>query len=308
MLYHFLMASLTSAYKGQVLLHSNEYTVTANAVTVPDGPSLLKQIVSLTYIDTRATASHIRSTLVDMALQLDHYGGDITKFNHWVKLQVEKLAARGQEASDLLTYLWKACAHAPDPKFIKYIDDLKDEYEDGRANYTTQEVMTLAENKFKSPIQTGEWAKPSDEQVEIVALTAQVETLKKNMVGRPKANIANPVAPAKGKGKPNLKVGVKKQDKQKPKVAPKAPPASWKLVAPGSGEAKRKTKDGKEFHWCRNHETNGMWVRHKPDECSNKNHPNHPNHDPSHRPDIHRTAIATTIDTFRDTVEDSDQE
>ncbi|KAL7566243.1 hypothetical protein ACA910_011306 [Epithemia clementina (nom. ined.)] len=308
MLYHFLMALLTSAFKGQVLLHSNEYTVTANAVTVPDGPSLLKQIVSLTYIDTRATASHIRSTLVDMTLQLDHYGGDINKFNHWVKLQVEKLAARGQEASDLLTYLWKAYAHAPDPKFIKYMDDLKDEYKDGRANYTTQEVMTLAENKFKARIQTGEWAKPSDEQAEIVALTAQVETLKKNMASRPKASLTKPPAPAKGKGTPNLKVGVKKQDKPKPKVAPKAPPAPWKLVAPGSGEAETKTKDGKEFHWCRNHETNGMWVRHKPDECSNKSHPNHPNHDPSHRPALHRTAMATTIDTFGDTVEDSDQE
>ncbi|KAL7557094.1 hypothetical protein ACA910_011913 [Epithemia clementina (nom. ined.)] len=74
MLYHFLMASLTSSFKGQVLLNSDEYTVTANAVTMPDGPALLKQIVSLTYIDTRATASHIRSTLVDMAYQLDTYG------------------------------------------------------------------------------------------------------------------------------------------------------------------------------------------------------------------------------------------
>ncbi|KAL7565367.1 hypothetical protein ACA910_013587 [Epithemia clementina (nom. ined.)] len=243
-----------------------------------------------------------------MGLQLNNYAGDITKFNNWVKLQVEKLAARGQEASDLLTYLWKAYAHAPDPKFIKYIDDLKDEYKDGCANYTAQEVMTLAENKFDARVQTGEWAKPSDEQAEIVALTAQVETLKKNMVGKPKANVAKPAAPAKGKGKPNLKVGAKKQDKPKPKAGPKAPPAPWKLVAPGPREAKMKTKDGKEFHWCRNHEINGMWVRHKTDECTNKSHLNHPEHDPSHQTALHRTAMATTIDTFGDTVEDSDQE
>ncbi|KAL7575398.1 hypothetical protein ACA910_007306 [Epithemia clementina (nom. ined.)] len=307
MLYHFLMALLTSSFKCQVLLHGEDYTVTANAVTVPDGPSLLKLLVSLTYIDTRATASHIRTTLVDMAHQLETYGGDITKFNNWVKLQVERLAARGQQAGDLLTYLWKAYASAPDPKFVKYLDDLKDEYEDGRANYSAQEVMNLAENKYKARIQNGEWARLSDEQAEIVALTAQVETLKKNWA-KPKGSPVKAIGTVKPNVKPALKPGAKKPEKSKAKAAGKLPPAPWKLVAPGATEPKTKTKDGKEFHWCKNHDGNGMWVRHKPDECTNKAHPNHPEHDPSPRPGLQRTAMATTIDHFGDTVGDSDAE
>ncbi|KAL7562143.1 hypothetical protein ACA910_016701 [Epithemia clementina (nom. ined.)] len=248
MLYHCLMASLTSAFKGQVLLNSHEYTVTANAVTMPDDPTLLKQIVALTYIDTRATASHIRSTLVDMAYQLDTYGGDITKFNNWVKLQVEKRAARGQQAGDLLTYLWKAYSTAPDPKFTKYVEDLKDEYEDGRANYTAQEVMTLAENKFKARVQNGEWSKPSDKQAEIVALIAQMKTIKKNMGEKPKPNLVKAIGAIKAKGKPTPKPGAKKQDKPKAKAQGKTPPAPWKLVAPGPSDPKTKQKDGKDFH------------------------------------------------------------
>ena len=50
MLYQFLIELLTMTFKGQVLLYENTYTINNTC----NGPALLKQILLLTYIDTRA--------------------------------------------------------------------------------------------------------------------------------------------------------------------------------------------------------------------------------------------------------------
>ena len=71
--------------------------------TTEDGPCLLKQIIVSTFVDTRAMASQICESLVDMAQQLETQKGNITKFNEWVDEQVAILQSRGEEAHDLLT-------------------------------------------------------------------------------------------------------------------------------------------------------------------------------------------------------------
>ena len=69
-----------------------------------DGPCLLKQIFH--FVDARATVAQIRESLVDMAQQLEEQKGNMTKFNEWVEDQVSILQSQGEEAHDLLTYLW----------------------------------------------------------------------------------------------------------------------------------------------------------------------------------------------------------
>ena len=54
MLYQFLIESITPCFTGQVLYQTN-YTIN----NTKSSPSLLKQILSLTYIDTRAKPFHI---------------------------------------------------------------------------------------------------------------------------------------------------------------------------------------------------------------------------------------------------------
>ena len=55
MLYTFLIESITPSFKGQVLLYQTNYTIN----NTKSGPCSLKQILSLTYINTRAKAFHI---------------------------------------------------------------------------------------------------------------------------------------------------------------------------------------------------------------------------------------------------------
>ena len=61
MLYIFLIKSLTDAFKAQVLLYETEHTITlvGDQPSMEDGPTLLKRVIMLTYINNRATTAHI---------------------------------------------------------------------------------------------------------------------------------------------------------------------------------------------------------------------------------------------------------
>ena len=177
MLYHFLFELLDENFKATVWLKNSFYQVTVDTHTTEDGPCLLKQIIVSTFVDTRATASQIWESLVDMTQQLEAHKGNITKFNNWVKEQVAILHSRGEEALDVLTYLWKTYQRAPDAKFVEYIQNLCNVFITGKSDFTAQELMNLVDTMYKARVQMNEWALLSSEQEEIVALNAKIAQL-----------------------------------------------------------------------------------------------------------------------------------
>ena len=92
---------------------------------------------------------------------------------------------REQEEVDLLYYLWKSYKVAPDEEFIVYIKDLKSQCDDGRATFTTEDLMVRAENKYEARLLDEEntWGKPTEDQEKIVAMTAEIYSLKKEHQG-----------------------------------------------------------------------------------------------------------------------------
>ena len=177
MLYHFLFESLDKSFKATILLKNHNYQVTVGNYTTEDGPCLLKQIIVSTFIDTRAMAAQIHESLVDMAQQLETQKGNITKFNERVEEQVAILQSRGEEAHDLLTYLWKTYQKALDAKFVEYIQNLCNNFITGKSNFTAQELMSLADTMYKARVQMNQWALLSTEQEEIVVLNAKITQL-----------------------------------------------------------------------------------------------------------------------------------
>jgi hypothetical protein len=295
MLYLLLADSMTPEFKNKVLLHVADFTVTNQ----PVGACLLKTIISQTYLDTRATTAHIRDTLVESSQQMLLFTGNVSKFNDWIRTQVGKLTARGETCQDILTYLWKAYQVAPDAQFRQYVRDRKNEHEDGRVDITYEALMLLAEHKYQALIQSEEWAQPTSEQSEIVAMQTKITHLHNKLAPKkpnnPKvlANQTTTKTSNKGKGGKDKK-GKVKGDKQ---FAPGSIPA-WKLDAPKSGEARTKVKDGKTYFWCLNHGFAGMWVIHKPADC--KAHKKEGNESPS----LEQKAMQTIIN-FADDMEDS---
>ena len=265
MFYYFLADSLTNDFRTTVLLYTDVYSVT----NVPVASSLLKQIIILTRVDNPASTMHIREMLIESKRKLLVLKGNITEFNQWVRKQMGRLHAREQEAVDLLYYLWKAYKAAPDDEFVVYIKDLKSQCDDGRATFTAEDLMVRAENKYEARLLDEEnaWGKPTEEQEKIVAMTAEINSLKKERRG---------TAPKKDKDKPASKnpaakkTPAKKTKEQKKKASDKW---AWKGKPPKDNDIKEnnayvKTFEGKKYFWCTNHTDGaGMWTLHHPSEC-----------------------------------------
>jgi hypothetical protein len=73
----------------------------------------------------------------------------------------------------------------------------------------------------------------------------------------------NPTGRPNGGGKKDFKQGNNKKGKGKGKPRMENQP-TWMSVPPKNGEKQHKTVEGKDYHWCPNH---NRWTRHKPSEC-----------------------------------------
>ena len=275
MFYYFLSDSLTYEFHAAVLLYAEMYTVT----NIPVASSLLKQIIILTRIDNPASTMHIHETLIESRSKLVTLKGNITEFNQWVRKQTGRLHAREQEAVDLLYYLWKAYKAAPDEEFVTYIKYLKSQYDDGRATFTAEDLMVCAENKYEACLLDEEnvWGKPTEEQEKIVAMSAEINSLKKEWGGTSGKN-TKPKQAAK-KQAPKKAASKKPTDKNEKKKKTNDKWA-WKNKAPKESDAKEndafvKTFETEKYFWCKKHNNGpGMWTLHYPSECESGSGPN----------------------------------
>ena len=185
---------------------------------VPIASALLKQIIILTRVDNPASTMHIREMLIESKSKLLLLKGNITEFNQWVRKQMGHLHAHEQEAVDLLYYLWKAYKAPPDDEFVVYIKDLKSQCDDGRATFMAEDLMVQAENKYEDRLLHKEntWGKPTEDQEKIVAMTAEINSLKKACSSTTTPNPTKQKA-ASSKTQANKKAQPKKTKEQKKK-------------------------------------------------------------------------------------------
>jgi len=237
-----------------VTLHEDEYIIDE----VVSGTCLLKIVIRESHIDTNATTRIICEQLTKLDKFMVLIYSDIIKFNDHVKELLQQLHARGGTTHDLLSNLLKAYKVIKDKEFTKYINDKKNEYDEGK-DFNPSQLMLLASNKFKTMKQDDEWNAPSEEQEQIMALQAQVNKLKQSKAnkgdgpinkGRDKSTSENKYRRTSKKGYNNSRI--------KPK---------WMMIPPKEGKRHEKTVKGKKYHWCPKHEA---WVRHIPSKCRGK--------------------------------------
>ena len=127
-------------------------------------------------------AQHVHEMLIDSRQKFLALKANITKFNTWVCTQMDQLHAHNLEAVDLLHYLWKAYKAAPDEDLVTYIKDMKSQAEDGQATYTMEELMAQVENKYEAHLLNEEntWGQLSEDHERIVAMSTEIDMLKKN--------------------------------------------------------------------------------------------------------------------------------
>ena len=91
MMYQCLMNSISKEGKDKITIWKNQYTVLGNL----SGNLLLKIIVRESYLDTNATTANIRKKLSSLDTYILMINSDITKFNIYMSLFINSLAARG---------------------------------------------------------------------------------------------------------------------------------------------------------------------------------------------------------------------
>ena len=149
--------------------------------------------------------------------------------------------------------LFRAYKTATNEEFLHAVDYWKNEWNSGTLK-TAEQLMDRAEKKFVEIRDLGTWGKRSDKDDQIIALTTQMEALKKggsNNSSHDKRAKSNPI------GNRNKKTGPK-----------------WKNDRSLSSGNELK-KNGKVYKWCTGpgHNGIGMWVTHEPGKCTKSNYP-----------------------------------
>jgi len=200
MLYHCLMNSLTDAAQKQVRTRGNVIPFMFGGKG--SGPVLLKVIIMVSHVDTRATITSVRTKLSSLDHAMREQDSDIEAFNDYVLGLVSKLHARGEQTQDLLVNLFKGYKACKDAEFVDYIKKKEDLYEEG-GEVSYQQLMDWSINKYKTRKESEQWCQRTTEEETIIALQAQVNNL---MVQK---KPSYPAGKPSGFGKKDYKQGFK---------------------------------------------------------------------------------------------------
>jgi hypothetical protein len=230
--------------KASLLTYRNEYTFDG----VEYAPLMYKIIMRLATIDSVATTQTLRDNLQNLGVFAVTVKGDIDKINAEFDTNYSQLLARGATLDDPIGILFEAYLLVPCYNFTKYIGTKHDEYLDGNLTGLTHEaMMSMAKRKFDFLKTKGKWGAKSPDDEKIVAMTAEINTLKGQLKLDPKLSaIAD-------EGEKGDNKSSKKKDE------------AWKKEPPKAGESKEGKKVGKyTFNWCEHHMA---WTVHKPADC-----------------------------------------
>ena len=255
MLYKCLMASLSCNAKKKVSLWSNQYRIGDDEVC--SGVALLKIIIRESHLDTNATTNQIRTKLSSLDMYITTIDSDIGRFNQYVKLLVQSLAARNQTTSDLLINLFKGYGAVSDEVFRAWLSRKQDDHEEGE-EITPDELMIAAMNKYDIMVEKGTWNAPTAEE-KIVALEAKLDSTVKTINKKVSYELGRKTAAKKG--------GASDKGKKKETKSKGGHPKTW--PQPKGDEKKERKFNDQTWYWC-GKDTGGKcekWRVHKPKEC-----------------------------------------
>ena len=233
-----LSGSIVESPLLKLLLRANEYTVNG----VEDGPCMLRTLISVVSVETRATIGSVRMALKNLPSLMHEVESDITEFNTRVGQYIDKLNANDHTCEDLLTHLFEGYQTATDETFVKYIRMKEDDWEDGTTvTLETAALMRMAEEKYKTMKLKKTWNGTTKEDANIIAMKAEIHDMTELTALR--AEVAS------------LKNDSDKKFRKKRDTGE----WSWKSVAPTGAQPKEKTFKGKVYVYCMFH-GDTKWV------------------------------------------------
>lgn len=238
-LFHFIYGSLGSLPLRKISTRLDEIQ--------QDGPTLLKIVLVDTFVATQAHTFKAKEQLYD--LQLKAYKHNVQTMNQGVREIMVDLQAAGHSVGndDIMITLFRAYSGSTNDEFRNSVMYWKNEWNNGSLT-SAEELMIKADAKFDELKKAGTWGRSSDKDEQIIALTAKLESLQKEMVtGKPTST----TSAASASKKPRTK-------------------DAWKYDR-GLSTTATYSRDGKTYKWCSGpgHNKKPMWVcGHEPGQCT----------------------------------------
>jgi len=232
-----LMESIDGSTKLKLMLHDDEYIING----FKSGTCMLKCLISVVTIETRATVSCIRSALSALPELMNDVGSDITAFNLAVSSHLDTLRSVDQTCDDLLNKLFEAYQTASDSDFKEYIKHKESAWEDNTLNILPANLMKIADDQYKNRIVKRTWNKASKEETNLLALQADTAKSLAELVAL-QASLGS------GDGSTKQKSGKavqKKSDRRKNEGE-----WAWKNIAPSGSQSKTKSFKGRDYVAC----------------------------------------------------------
>ena len=141
-------------------------------------PLLHKKIMVLATIDSVTTTKTLHSNLRELPSYCSTVKGDIELLHSYFDSNYTQIIARGAMVNDPVNILFSAYMVVPCNNFRSYIKCKQDAYTDGTLTLTHKELIMLAANKFNLLKQEGTWRAKSPDKNKIMAMQAELTTLK----------------------------------------------------------------------------------------------------------------------------------
>jgi len=191
----------------------------------------------LATIDSVATTQTLWDNLQNLGVFAVTVKGDIDKINAEFDTNYSQLIARGATLDNPISILFEAYFLVPCYNFTKYMSTKHDEYLDGNLSGLTHEAMkSMAKRKFDFLKTKGKWGAKSPDDEKIVAMAAEIHSLKSQLKLDPKLSAIDGEG-KKGDGKSSKKNNNKntsnKKDQKKDEAWKKEPPKAgnrWLLL------------------------------------------------------------------------------
>jgi hypothetical protein len=216
--------------------------------------------MGLATIDSVATTQSLRDNLHVLGAFSATVNGDITKIHKEFGSNYQQLLARGANLNNPIGILFDAYRVVPCYNFTSYMNCKKEDYLDGIVSLTHETLMSMATRTADRLILTGEWGAKSPDDKKIMAMAAEIHTLKGQLKTNKKLGDK-----LKEGGKKTKKGDSKTKNKKKggDKAKQKAD-EEWKKVPPKDGDKKSKEVGKYIYHWCVHHMS---WCMHLPADC-----------------------------------------
>ncbi len=168
------MKTLTPAARVRLLPFRGDYEID----NVIYAPRLHKKIVALATIDSVVTTKTLRSNLRELPTYCSTIKEDIELLHSYFDSNYTQIIAHGAMVNDPVDILFSAYMVIPCNNFRSYLKRKQGAYTDGTLTLMHKELIMLATNKFNLLKQEGTWGAKSPDEDKIVAMQAELTTLR----------------------------------------------------------------------------------------------------------------------------------